>query len=226
MNNDHYIKLNKMANSFFKKRLILVDKLEYESEEEVVSIPSPPTSPLPIDFTVDDDQITAKEIEQEAINASFRILGNFPIDNTMYTPNRTFIAQISFFEKGEDINKVLNSLLFSTKMAFFDTDSSTKEILKEISQDYFGYINLLRSSQNEILSEQIENISDQTEYLNSADFKQTLKFLKNTRRELITELEEYLDFATNFYINNAMSTSKSTNNKDIIEDWLNSKIRN
>lgn len=218
------IELSNQALKYFKKRLLLSENLndfDNKIDEETDVSESKPIEQKKDSPETKPSAKTTTNIED--IESAKEILSNFPIDRSSFSPERQYIVNSSVFSKPINIDKVLNSLLFATKLAFFDVSESENSVIKEVSEDSFGYMNILRHNQIEILDTEVNKLKNKLEYLGNDDFISNINNLRSYKEQDTEDLTLYLDELISFYALNVMNNNNEENIK-LIKEWLNNKI--
>jgi hypothetical protein len=222
----HSVELSSQALKYFEKRLLLSENLselddavteldEIDTSSEIENTTPSPELPAPI----------AESIKEDAYSDAKSILSNFPIDRSRFAPEREYLIQGSIFDEYVDPDKILNSLLFATKLAFFDVSDSESSIIREVSEDSFGYMNILRHNQIKILDSEVIKLNNKIDYLNDSQFLTNIDLLKDYKEQDTEDLNGYLTEITKFYALNVMN-NPSVENVALINDWLNKKLGN
>lgn len=223
------IALSNQALKYFEKRLLLsedFDELDpiddLESDNSTESANSSETQDIDSNGHVEDESSYASDAIL-AIEDAKTILGNFPIDKSRFSPEREYIIQGSIFDKQVKADKILNSLLFATKLAFFDVSDSENTIIKEVSEDSFGYMNILRHNQIKILDSEVIKLKNKLNYLNNDNFLSNIALLKDYKEQDSEDVSAYLEELISFYALNVMNKNDSSN-LSLINTWLDNKI--
>ena len=224
--------LKHLAQMYFKKKLFL-------SDSDTGSITNNPTEKhtdnSDSDIEISDNssqEIATDNVDEDseqsilAVDQAHKILSNFPIDKSMYSPTRQHLPKQSIFEPIHEVDKVINSLLFSTKLSFFDTSlaQSATEIINEVSNDSFGYINILRGNQIKLLDDKISQLKTKKAYLTSNDLTENLKRIRYIRQTEMETKENYLTAIILFYAEYVMGDTTPESIKKV-ESWLKNKIK-
>lgn len=223
------IELSNQALKYFEKRLLLSENINELDEIEAV-----PQTGIIEDSTNQSVAVAGSPNHEDTPDSEFidastaiddakEILGNFPIDKSRFSPEREYIVQGSMFDECIEADKILNSLLFATKLAFFDVSSNESSIIREVSEDSFGYMNILRHNQIKILDSEVKKIKNKINYLKDDAFLTNIDLLKDYKEQDSESLRAYLDAIINFYALNVMN-NPSKDNKVLINDWLNKKL--
>jgi len=217
--------LDGKALKYFQKRLLLSSHSKYEERELIEEIEANLTTEN-IFSDLENKEEEEDSEKQRKIEDALKILKYFPLDQSKFTPEREYLPKFSMFEKPTKIDEILNSLLFSTKLAFFDnTNNSYHSILREISEDSFGYMNILRENQIEILNFEEKELKKMLELLSGTKITDNLKYFTKIRKEVKSNKEDYLKELIEFYAINVLSSKYSRTEKlNKIETWLDNKI--
>lgn len=223
---EHIISLTHQARKYFEKKLQLINEINDDILDDTIMEDEPES--IPSQDLPKDENTTSKDLDNsEDILVARKILENFPIDKTKYSPERVYLEKISFFDDIANPDKILNSLLFATKLSYFTNSIESVDILQEISTDSFGYMNLLRKSQQEILDEEVTKINKKNDFLNSSQLNSNFVRLGQIKRSIISEKEEYLASAMEFYVYNVFTKSVDHDQALLkLEIWLNESMEN
>ncbi len=206
------------AIEYFKKNLFLVTAAAEEEKEAQAAA----------EQSSDSNSDSEPETDIDVVEQAQGILAGFPIDKTQFSPARNYTPKHSIFSPTQDINLSLNALVFATKLAFFNIDpksNSYASILKEVSSDSFGYMNILRTNQVKVLKDKQAKLQEKLDYLHADKLNNSLRFLTQKRRELNLSKQKYLGELINFYALNILPDSFTLDvRQKMIEQWLSDKI--
>lgn len=209
-------KLRHHAQRYFQKKLFLNPNIYQEEEgnikeEEILPEKEAPKESIP------------KVNRKTLIDRAEGILSNFPIEKSMFSPERRYLPTQSILGELESADKIINSLLFSTKLVFFDSSKTSSDIINEVSGDSFGYINILRNNQINIMEAELKRIKKEKDFLESSEISSKLKRIRKRRDSEISQRVEYLDGVVSFYAEYVMGENNEENRKKV-NSWLNKKV--
>ncbi len=208
-------KLRHHAQIFFERKLFLMP----EKKKSILSKGDGKAEEELVDLDVPKVKINKKTL----IDNAKGILSNFPIEKSMFSPERRHLPTNSIFVEIQDPDKIINSLLFSTKLVFFDSSKTSSDIINEVSSDSFGYINILRENQISIMKAEILRLTKEKKFLDSDEIVYKLKRARTVRDLEIKERQEYLDRIVSFYADYVMNSDTEKNRAKILE-WLTIKV--
>ena len=223
----HSVELSSQALKYFEKRLLLSENINELDDGHVdVDVDIADTHTENSDNNEQQIAMSAPipdSVKDDAYSDAKAILSNFPIDRSRFAPEREYLIQGSIFDEHVAPDKILNSLLFATKLAFFDVSDSESSIIREVSEDSFGYMNILRHNQIKILDTEVIKLNNKIDYLNDSQFLININLLKDYKEQDTEDLTEYLSEIIKFYALNVMN-NPSAINVSLIMDWLNKKL--
>ena len=205
------------AQKYFQRKLFLNPSITGDIDDTIE-----PNGALPEADKASVDNVP-KVNRRTLIDRAEDILSNFPIEKSMFSPQRRHLPTQSIFEELQDPDKLINSLLFSTTLVFFDSSKTSSDIINEVSGDSFGYINILRNNQISIMENELKRIQKQQDFLESGEISKRLMGVKNRRNMEMSERDEYLNVAMSFYAEYVMGSSKPENISKV-KGWLDKKV--
>ena len=210
-------KLRHHAQRYFQKKLFLNPSVSGDDINVVVEGVDEPTDEPIL------EKAAPKVNRKTLIDRAEDILSNFPIEKSMFSPERKHLPTQSIFEKRQDPDKLINSLLFSTKLVFFDSSKTSSDIINEVSGDSFGYINILRNNQISIMEKELARIEKEKDFLESSEISTRLKRVRDRRDAEISQRNKYLEGVISFYAEYVMGVDNQENKKKVM-GWLDKKV--
>lgn len=216
--------IDKKILDYFDKKLMLkevaenADKLGLLSNDEDVDLE---------DFIINSTANLSNDNTDEAAEANaYEVLKFFPVDKTQFIDPEIAPKERNLFGETENIDTTINSLLFSTRLLYLDTTPiKPKELLSVVAMDSYGYMNIVRANQIDILTEEIDKVQDIYNKTDNKFIQSTIKMFNKVRLDRKNSDERYLNYMISFYAENVLNPDLPMDErKAMIREWLEKKL--